>query len=50
MSKKRVCMDERTYKDEHRNLINVLKKGTKKEREEEARKQRKEVNERKRGK
>jgi hypothetical protein len=39
-----------SFLEEPRNLINVLKKGTKKEREEEARKQRKEVNERKRGK
>lgn len=50
MSKRKVCMGEKDYKKEHKNLIEVLKKGSKKEREQEARKQRKEVNERKRGK
>lgn len=46
----KVTMDKREYEREHKRIDHVLRKGTKKEREEEARKQRKEVNEKKRGK
>ena len=48
MAKKQQSKD--SFLAEHKKLIDVLRKGTKKEREEEARRQRKEVNEKKRGK
>lgn len=50
MSKKKVEMTKKEFDKEHKHLVKVLEKGSKKEREQEARKQRKEVNERKRGK
>jgi len=47
---KNVKMTKQEFSKEHKRLVKVLEKGSKKEREQEARKQRKEVNERKRGK
>lgn len=46
----KVTMDKAEYEREHKRIDRVLRKGSKKEREEEARRQRKEVNDRKRGK
>jgi hypothetical protein len=47
---KKVEISKSEFEREHKRIDHVLRKGAKKEREDEARKQRKEVNDRKRGK
>jgi hypothetical protein len=46
----KVSMDKKKYEKEHKELVDILKHGTKKDRTKEANKQEKEVNEKKRGK
>ena len=47
---KKVTMDKKKYEAEHKELVDILRKGTKKDRSKEAAKQEKEANEKKRGK